>query len=121
MSHAETDRRANDPATALRARAAELWPGLVAIRRDLHAHPKLGFAEFRTAGVVAAELTRLGIPDRAGVGGTGVLGTIEGGRAGPTSAPGRDDRLHHADYQPDERCIQHGVAALSRIALDRLA
>jgi amidohydrolase len=35
-------------------------------------------------------------------------------------APGRDDRLHNADYQPDERCIGLGVQALSRIALDLL-
>jgi len=36
-------------------------------------------------------------------------------------APGRDDRLHNADYQPDERCIALGVPALSRIAVDMLA
>jgi metal-dependent amidase/aminoacylase/carboxypeptidase family protein len=36
-------------------------------------------------------------------------------------APGRDDRLHNANYQPDERCIALGVQALSRIALDMLA
>ena len=38
-----------------------------------------------------------------------------------SGAPGRDDRLHNADYQPDERCIGLGVQALSRIALDMLA
>ena len=27
-----------------------------------------------------------------------------------SGAPGRDDRLHNADYQPDERCIGLGVA-----------
>jgi metal-dependent amidase/aminoacylase/carboxypeptidase family protein len=36
-------------------------------------------------------------------------------------APGRDDRLHNAFYQPDERCIEQGVQALSRAALDLLA
>ncbi|HYF06840.1 MAG TPA: M20/M25/M40 family metallo-hydrolase, partial [Acetobacteraceae bacterium] len=36
-------------------------------------------------------------------------------------APGRDDRLHNARYQPDERCIGLGVQALSRAALDILA
>jgi metal-dependent amidase/aminoacylase/carboxypeptidase family protein len=35
--------------------------------------------------------------------------------------PGRDDRLHNAFYQPDERCIGLGVQALSRAALDLLA
>jgi metal-dependent amidase/aminoacylase/carboxypeptidase family protein len=35
-------------------------------------------------------------------------------------APGRADRLHNANYQPDERCIALGVQALSRIAVDML-
>jgi amidohydrolase len=38
-----------------------------------------------------------------------------------SGAPGRDDRLHNAAYQPDERCIPLGVQALSRAALDLLA
>ncbi len=38
-----------------------------------------------------------------------------------SGAPGRDDRLHNAFYQPDERCIPAGVQALSRAALELLA
>jgi amidohydrolase len=38
-----------------------------------------------------------------------------------SGAPGRDDRLHNAQYQPDERCIPLGVQALSRAALELLA
>ena len=78
--------RLNDPRSAIAAHAAELQPQLVAIRRDLHAHPELAFTEVRTAGVVAAELARLGIPHRTGVGRTGVVGTIEGGAPGPVLA-----------------------------------
>ena len=77
---------ANDPAGRIRDAAAALEPRLVSLRRDIHAHPELAFEETRTAGIVAAELARLGIPHRSGVGGTGVLGTIEGGRPGPTLA-----------------------------------
>jgi amidohydrolase len=51
---------------------------LRAIRRDLHAHPELGFEEHRTAGVIVGELSRLGIPYHEGVGRTGVVGVIEG-------------------------------------------
>ncbi len=76
----------NDPARAIAEGAAASAPRLVAIRRDLHAHPELAFAEQRTAGVVAAELSRLGIPHRTGVGRTGVVGLIEGGLPGPTLA-----------------------------------
>ena len=39
-------------------------PALIAVRRDLHAHPELAFQEQRTAGLVARELTRLGIACR---------------------------------------------------------
>jgi amidohydrolase len=38
-----------------------------------------------------------------------------------SGAPGRDDRLHNAAYQPDERCIALGVQALSRAALELLS
>ena len=77
---------ANDPGARLREAAAAIEERLVALRRDVHAHPELAFEETRTAGVVAAELARLGVPHRTGVGGTGVLGAIEGGRPGPTLA-----------------------------------
>jgi amidohydrolase len=77
---------ANDPARRIREAAEALAPQLVAIRRDLHAHPETAFEETRTAGVVAAELARLGIAHRTGLGRTGVLGMIEGGRPGPTLA-----------------------------------
>ena len=77
---------ANDPARRIRDAADALQPALVAIRRDIHAHPELAFEETRTAGIVAAELARMGIPHRTGVGRTGVLGVIEGARPGPTLA-----------------------------------
>ncbi len=38
-----------------------------------------------------------------------------------SGAPGRSDKLHNSDYQPDERCIALGVQALSRAAFDTLS
>lgn len=76
----------NDPATTIRAITDRIEAGLIEIRRDIHAHPELGFEEIRTAGVVAGELTRLGIPHQTGIGRTGVVGIIEGGRPGPVLA-----------------------------------
>ncbi len=76
----------NDLAAHLAQAAARIEPRLVATRRDIHAHPELGFEETRTAGIVAAELARLGIAHRSGVGRTGVVGEIRGGRPGPTLA-----------------------------------
>jgi len=53
---------------------------LTAIRRDLHAHPELGFEEHRTAEIVSRELDRLGIEYHNHVGKTGVVGVIRGER-----------------------------------------
>ncbi|TDH62860.1 amidohydrolase [Dankookia rubra] len=86
MSINSSERLSNDPETRIRDAVAAIEPGLVAIRRDIHAHPELAFEEVRTSGIVAAELARMGIPHRTGVGRTGVVGTIEGGRPGPTIA-----------------------------------
>lgn len=76
----------NDPQSVIRAIAEQIEPGLIEVRRDIHAHPELAFEEVRTAGVVARELTRLGVPHTTGVGVTGVVGVIQGGRPGPTLA-----------------------------------
>lgn len=61
-----------------------LFEEVVATRRDLHAHPELGFREVRTAGIVAARLRALGIEVHERIAQTGVLGIIKGGRPGKT-------------------------------------
>ena len=55
-------------------------------RRDFHAHPELSNREERTAKVVAAELTKLGLKPRTGIAHHGVVAIIEGGRPGPRIA-----------------------------------
>ena len=55
---------------------------LTAIRRDLHAHPEIGFQETRTSGVVAAALERWGCEVHRNIGGTGVVGVIRGDAGG---------------------------------------
>ncbi len=76
----------NDPTTAIRELTQRIEPQLIEIRRDIHAHPELGFEEVRTASIVARELSRLGIPHQTEIGKTGVVGLIEGGRPGPVLA-----------------------------------
>jgi amidohydrolase len=61
---------------------ADLVPELVALRRDLHAHPELAFQEHRTAGIVAAALRELGLEVHEGLGGTGVVGVLRAGQGG---------------------------------------
>jgi hippurate hydrolase len=52
----------------------------VAIRRDLHAHPELGFEEHRTSDKVAALLESWGIKVHRHVAGTGLVGVIRNGK-----------------------------------------
>lgn len=59
---------------------------IIAIRRDIHKHPELGFDVGRTANLVAQFLVSCGIEVRTGVGKTGVVGTLKGGKPGPTIA-----------------------------------
>jgi hippurate hydrolase len=65
------------------ATAPDAVPGefaeFVALRRDLHRHPELAFAEHRTAGVVAAQLRHWGYHVTEGLGGTGVVGRLQRG------------------------------------------
>ena len=68
-----------------------LMPELVAIRRDIHAHPELGLEEHRTAALVAEKLKSWGIDTTEGVGGTGVVGTIRGKLPGQRSIGLRAD------------------------------
>ena len=51
---------------------------LEAIRRELHAHPELGFEEARTAALVQEKLAAWGIEVHAGIATTGVVGVLRG-------------------------------------------
>jgi len=57
----------------------ELAEKLIGWRRHLHAHPELSRGEHQTAAFVAARLTELGVPHQAGIGGTGIVGTLTRG------------------------------------------
>ncbi len=51
-------------------------------RRDIHAHPELGFQENRTAALVAQRLESFGCEVHRGIGRTGVVGVLRSGRSG---------------------------------------
>ena len=57
----------------------DLLPDLVALRRDLHAHPELAFEERRTAGIAAQAMRALGLEVHEGIAGTGVVATLRCG------------------------------------------
>ncbi len=52
---------------------------LTAIRRDIHAHPEIGFEERRTSDLVAAKLAEWGVEVHRGIGGTGLVGVLRRG------------------------------------------
>jgi hippurate hydrolase len=60
-------------------RIAALQAEMTAWRRDIHAHPELGFQEQRTADLVASQLQSFGLEVHRGVGKTGVVGVLRAG------------------------------------------
>ena len=65
----------------LKKEIAALSEETIAIRRDIHAHPELGFRDFRTSGIVEEQLKACGLRVRR-CAGTGVIGVLEGGKPG---------------------------------------
>jgi amidohydrolase len=57
---------------------------IVADRRAIHTRPELMYEEHETAALVASRLGALGVQHRTGVGGTGVVGLINGAGPGRT-------------------------------------
>ena len=76
------------PATADVAQSlADVEEEVIAWRRDIHQNPELSNREFRTAELVAELLRELDFDDvETGVAHTGVVGTLVGGKPGPTVA-----------------------------------
>ena len=60
-------------------RIASNEPELTRWRRDIHAHPELGFEETRTADIVATKLEAFGLEVHRGIGKTGVVGVLRAG------------------------------------------
>ena len=67
--------------------SADRWmDDVIALRRRIHEHPELAFEEHETAKRVQEFLSRHRIDYRSGVGGTGIVAMLEGGKPGPTVA-----------------------------------
>ena len=56
---------------------------LISVRHHLHQHPELSCAEVQTADYIAARLREMGLPVTTGIGGHGVVATIQGQGNGP--------------------------------------
>jgi amidohydrolase len=111
---------------------APLHAEMTAWRRDIHAHPELGFQETRTADLVARQLEVLGIDVHRGVGRTGVVGTLRVGtsprsmglRADMDALPVQEaNRFEHASRHPGvmHACGHDGHTAMLLGAATHLA
>jgi amidohydrolase len=64
-------------------RIGDFQDEMTAWRRDLHAHPELGFEETRTSALVADKLRGFGFDEvHTGIAKTGVVGVLKGGEGG---------------------------------------
>jgi amidohydrolase len=103
--------------------AKEVFDEVVATRRDLHAHPELGFREQRTAGIVAARLRELGIETHERIAQTGILGIIKGGRPGRTFMLRADmdglpiAELNDAPYRSENAGVMHACGHDGHVAM----
>ena len=86
---------------------------LVAVRRDIHAHPELGLETHRTADIVAGLLASWGIEVHRMVDGAGVVGVLRNGN-GPRAIGLRADMdalpIHEATgvaYKSTKAGVQH--------------
>ena len=59
----------------------DLLDALIHFRRELHAHPELGFNEHRTSDRIASLLGEAGIEVHRGIGGTGLVGVLKAGNS----------------------------------------
>ena len=84
---------------------------VIAIFKDIHQHPELGFMELRTAAIVAQELEALGFEVKTGIGKTGVVGILRNGN-GPTV-------LYRADMDANAVKETTGLAYASDVRVVR--
>lgn len=106
--------------------AQELKEFTIGIRRDLHAHPELGFEEVRTARIIAAELRKYGCQVVENVGKTGVVGILTGEQPGPVIMLRFDmDALPiveetRADYSSQTTGVMHACGHDGHVAIGLL-
>jgi amidohydrolase len=91
------------------APSRDLLQDVIALRRDLHAFPELGFEEYRTAGIAAQRLRALGYEVHEQIATTGVVGVLRGEQPGKTIMLRAD-----MDALPLQEEAEHGYR--SRIA-----
>jgi carboxypeptidase Ss1 len=107
----------------LLSEAEKIEPEIIRIRRDLHRHPELSYKEVWTSSYVADRLRRLGIQVNTGVGGTGVVGVLEGGSKGKVVALRADmdalpiDELSDVPFRSQVDGVMHACGHDTHVAM----
>ncbi|MDP3025968.1 MAG: amidohydrolase [candidate division Zixibacteria bacterium] len=70
----------------IKSLSREFYPSLVKLRRELHQYPEIAYTEYKTSGIVARELRKLGIEVKIGVARTGVVSLLNKNKKGKTVA-----------------------------------
>jgi amidohydrolase len=102
---------------------ASLIERVIALRRDFHRHPELGFEEHRTAGIVAERLRELGYEVHTGIATTGVVGVLHGNAPGKTIMLRADmdalpiDEENPVDYRSTHSQAMHACGHDGHVAI----
>ena len=103
--------------------ARKIEPEIIKTRRDIHERPELAYKEKATARLVADRLRTLGLEVRTGIGGTGVLGTLKGGREGRVVGLRADmdalpiEELAEVDFRSKEKGVMHACGHDTHVAM----
>lgn len=107
----------------IKKKIKEIEKEIVSIRRDIHAHPELGFEEVRTAALVADYLENLGLKVEKNIAKTGVLGILKGTDKGPVIAFRADmdalpvDEKNESPYMSKEIGKMHACGHDAHVAI----
>jgi amidohydrolase len=75
----------------IRDLAVQLHPEIIRIRRHIHMHPELSFAEKETSAFICEQLSHAGIKFRSGIAKTGIIAMIKGKPGGKRTVALRAD------------------------------
>jgi amidohydrolase len=102
----------------------EVIDELIRYRRHFHAHPELSLEEHETAAFIERELRGFGFDTiRSGVGKTGVLATLQGGRPGPVTLLRADmdalpvEELNDVPYRSRNTGVMHACGHDAHMAI----
>jgi carboxypeptidase Ss1 len=98
-------------------------PEMIRIRRSIHQNPELSYKEEATANLVAERLESMGIKVRRGVGGTGVMGTLNCGLGGKVVGLRADmdalpvDETAEVEFKSRNKGVMHACGHDTHVAM----